>query len=212
MSDDPYIYPGTAVLRNKLGLTDAASLAAFERLMVAQRIDEGVPSGAFDLVHLCAIHHHLFQDIFDWAGEIRTTELAKRGRQFMFRRYIERGMADVARRIAADLPYEGWSLPDFAAATGRILGDVNYVHPFREGNGRTQLQFLKQICQVAALQLDLSQIEPTEWLAASRSAHDADYEPMSRAIRAALERSSAPVLRELRKSPPDPSRPRDRSR
>jgi cell filamentation protein len=189
MSGDPYVYSGTSVLRNKLGLTDAAHLEAFERLMVAQRIDEGVPSGSFDLEHLRAIHRHLFQDIFEWAAEIRTTELAKGGHQFMFRRYIERGMGDIARRMAATLPYANWSVPAFAAEAGRIIGDVNYVHPFREGNSRTQLQFLKQLCKAAGRPLDLRAIDPTKWRAASRIAHDANYEPMGRAIHDALNRS-----------------------
>ncbi len=131
--------------------------------------------------------------MYDWAGEIRTVELAKGGQSFMLRRFIGMGMADVARRIAAALPYEGWPLPDFALEAGRLLGDVNYVHPFREGNGRTQLQFLKQLCQVAGRRLDLRQIDPGEWLAASRSAHDAEYDPMGRAILAALERSVRPA-------------------
>jgi len=157
--------------------------------MVSQRIDEGIPSGAFDLDHLRAIHRHLFQDVYDWAGEIRVTELSKGGHQFMFRAYIERGMADVTRRIVAAQPYEDWSLPTFAAEAGHILGDVNYIHPFREGNGRTQLQFLKQLCHVAGRELNLRQIDRGEWLAASRAAHDADYDPMGRAIRVALERS-----------------------
>jgi cell filamentation protein len=60
MSEDPYLYPATSVLRNKLGLTDARRLEAFERLMVAQRFDEGVPIGGFDLDHLRTIHRHLF--------------------------------------------------------------------------------------------------------------------------------------------------------
>jgi len=192
MSDDPYVYTGTSVLRNKLGLTDAASLAAFERQIIAQRMAEGVPSGVFDLDHLRAIHRHLFQDVYDWAGEIRTAELAKGRHQFMFRQYIERGMADVTRRIVAARIYEDWSLPAFAAEAGRVLRDVNYIHPFREGNGRTQLQFLEQFCQVARRRLDLREIDPEEWLAASRIAHDADYDPMGRAIRAALDRSLQP--------------------
>jgi cell filamentation protein len=170
---------------------DAGRLDAFERQMVAQRADEGVPSGAFDLGHLRSIHRHLFQDIYDWAGEIRTTELSKRGHQFMFRRYIERGMADVARRIASALPYEGLSLADFAMEAGRVLGDVNFVHPFREGNGRTQLRYLKQLCRAAKRPLDLRHVEPMGWITASRSAHDANYEPMGRAILVALDRGRA---------------------
>lgn len=194
MNDDPYVYPGTSVLRNKLGLTEAARLEAFERQMVAQRLAENIPTGAFDLAHLRAIHRHLFQDVYDWAGEVRTIELSKGGHQFMFRQFVERGMADVARRVAAERPYEGLSVPDFAAKAGSILGDVNYVHPFREGNGRTQLQFLKQLCRAAGRRLDLRQINPEQWLAASRSAHDANYEAMSNAISDAINRSDEPPL------------------
>jgi cell filamentation protein len=95
VSDDPYTEPGCAVLRNKLGIRTATLLDASERRLVTQRAIEGIPKGRFDLVHLRAIHRHLFQDIYDWAGEIRTVEIAKVGHQFQFRRYIETGMADV---------------------------------------------------------------------------------------------------------------------
>lgn len=143
MSSDPYFYPGTKILRNRLGLIEPAQLDAFERLMTAQRIAEGAPSGAFDLDHLRAIHRHLFQDVYDWAGELRATELAKGGQQFMARAFIARGMADVSKRIAAALARQSRPLPDFATEAGRIIGDLNFLHPFREGNGRTQLQFLQ---------------------------------------------------------------------
>ena len=80
MSDDPYVYPDTRVLKNKLDFRDAQALDQFERRMVAQRIAEGVPSGDFDLRHLQAIHHHLFQDVYDWAGQVRAVEIAKGGK------------------------------------------------------------------------------------------------------------------------------------
>jgi len=162
MNADPYVYSGTTVLKNKLGLTDPATLAAFERRMVAQRAAEGIPSGNFDLAHLRAIHRHLFQDVYEWAGEVRTTELAKGSRQFMFQRFIERGVADVAKRIAVAAPYSGWPQSAFADEAGRLIGDINYVHPFREGNGRTQLQFLKQLAEFAGWLLDLREIEPAK--------------------------------------------------
>ena len=67
MSPDPYLYPGTLVLRNKLGITHPKALDAMERQLVADRISQGAPDGDFDLAHLRAIHKHLFQDIYDWA-------------------------------------------------------------------------------------------------------------------------------------------------
>jgi cell filamentation protein len=61
MTDDPYVHPGTAVLRNKLGLIDNEQLNRQERIITAVRARQGVPTGDFDLKHLQAIHHHLFQ-------------------------------------------------------------------------------------------------------------------------------------------------------
>lgn len=67
MSDDPYVYAGTNVLKNKFGILDQGRLDKQERRYVLERIRQGVPPGDFDLAHLKAIHHHLFQDVYDWA-------------------------------------------------------------------------------------------------------------------------------------------------
>ncbi len=73
---DPYTYPGSTILRNKLGLTHAAQLDRLERRLVTQLAAEGIPAGGFDLAHLRTIHRHLFQDVYDWAGELRLAQLA----------------------------------------------------------------------------------------------------------------------------------------
>ncbi len=182
MNDDPYVYPGTQVLRNKLGIQDAEALDRAERRFAAQRARMGVPTGDFDLKHLQAIHKHLFQDVYEWAGQVRTVEISKGSSQFQFRQYIETGMADVHRRIAGTNYFKGFSREDFAVKAGTIVGDVNYVHPFREGNGRCQLLYLRQLASRAGLELDLSKIDPKAWLEASRRAHQADYDPMCHAI------------------------------
>jgi cell filamentation protein len=185
--DDPYTYPGSTVLRNKFGIVDSAQLDQLERRLVAQRSAAGVPTGKFDLAHLRAIHRHLFQDIYAWAGKIRTVEIAKDGHQFQFRRFISTGMADVHRRLVLARFLRGLTPADFADAAGTIVGDVNYVHPFREGNGRTQLLYLEQLAEQAGHKLDLRLLDPVRWLAASRAAHGGDYAPMSIEIARALE-------------------------
>ncbi|WP_405030014.1 Fic/DOC family protein [Neorhizobium sp. 2083] len=98
------------------------------------RAREDIPQGDFDLKHLKAIHRHLFQDIFEWAGQVRTVEISKGESQFQFRQYIETGMADVYRRVVKSDFLRGLERSAFAAEAARIMGDVNYVHPFREGN------------------------------------------------------------------------------
>ena len=192
--EDPYLIPGFSVLRNKLGISQAEELDQIERRLVVQRIREGLPRGGFDLRHLRAIHRHLFQDVYVWAGELRTVEISKGGSQFQFRQFIETGMADVHRRVEkADFP-RGLEALEFASAAGVIIGDVNYTHPFRGGNGRAQLQYLALLADQAGHPIDLTRLEPQRWVEASRLAHDGNYELMGVEIGGALKRrGSVPV-------------------
>jgi cell filamentation protein len=177
--NDPYLYPGTRTLKNKFGLTDSAKLDRIERRLVVDRLRERVPRGDFDLAHLQAIHRHLFQDVYDWAGEIRTVEISKDGNQFQSRRFIGQGMADVHARLKAKDLLRDLAPPDFARQAADILADVNYVHPFREGNGRTQLQYLKQLSERAGHALDLTRLRPAAWMNPSRAAHVKDCGSMA---------------------------------
>ena len=186
MSDDPYVYPETTVLRNKLGIRSATALDHIERRLVVQRTREGIPEGDFDLPHLQAIHKHLFQDIYDWAGQVRTVEISKGAQQFQPRRYIHTGMDQVHRQIVASGYLKGLSPAEFSARAGQIIGDVNHVHPFREGNGRTQLQYLKQLAERAGHAIDLRKLDRETWLHASREANAGRYDAMARAIEVAL--------------------------
>lgn len=186
MSGDPYVYPGTSVLRNRLDIRDADELDKVERQLVRERTLEGIPHSDFDLRHLKAIHFHLFQDIYDWAGQIRTVEISKGESQFQFRQYIDTGMADVHRRLARANFLRGLDRSTFATEAAAIIGDVNYVHPFREGNGRTQLQYLKLLAEQAGHDLALTKIAPARWLEASRDAHHARYALMAQVIDDAL--------------------------
>ncbi len=188
MSDKTYCYPPEfSVLKNRLNIQDVAKLEKTERRLVGDRIVEGVPKGDFDLSHLQAIHKHLFQDIYEWAGEIRTVEIFKGSQQFQFRQYIGTGMQNVHGRIKKAGYLQGLNKSDFASKAGQIIGDVNFVHPFREGNGRTQLQYLKQLGERAGHSIDLRKLEKNKWLEASRQAHGgSSYSLMSSSIEAAI--------------------------
>lgn len=187
MSDDPYVYPGTNVLRNKLNIRDAGQLDKAERLLVTQRMREGVPKGKFDLQHLQAIHRHLFQDVYEWAGKVRTVEIAKGTSRFQPKDRMETGMADVHRRLVQERLLRNKPLKTFSHKAAEILGDVNYVHPFREGNGRTQMLYLQQLAEQAGYTLDLSKIDPVQWIEASSEAHQARYEAMATCIEGSLQ-------------------------
>jgi len=96
-------------------------------------------------------------------------------------------MADIHSRLKQANFLEKMVASDFAKAAGRIMGDINYVHPFRDGNGRTQLQFLAQLSERAGHRLDLSRIEAKRWLEASRTSHDGDYGSMAAEIGKCIE-------------------------
>lgn len=114
--------------------------------------------------------------------EIRTAEIAKGGQQFQFRRFIETGMADIHKRLSDAKFLKGLSRVGFAHAAARIMGDVNYVHPFREGNGRAQLHYLEQLAEQAGHPLDLACLDPARWMEASRQSHAGDYTPLAEEI------------------------------
>jgi cell filamentation protein, protein adenylyltransferase len=168
-SGDPYVYPGTKTLRNRLGLTDAADPDRIERLFTTDRATQPIPRGSFD-----------------WAGELRTIEIRKGRQQFQFRKFIETGMADVHGRLERSRLLKGTTAAAFAEQAAVIVGDINNIHPFREGNGRTQLQYLKQLAAEASHRLDLTRIEGRRWIAASVASHAADYQPMTAVLAEAL--------------------------
>ena len=187
MTVDPYLYPGTRVLKNKLGIRDAVELDAVERMLVTQRMLEGAPSGDFDLSHLRKIHRHLFQDVYSWAGKLRTLDIAKGDSHFHPRRYIETGMADVHRRLISRDYLRRLTRLEFAVTAADIIGDVNLVHPFREGNGRSQVMYLVKLAEFAGHSLDHGLLRQRQWIEASRRAYNADYSLMAAEIEHALE-------------------------
>jgi fido (protein-threonine AMPylation protein) len=101
MPDDPYADPATGVLRNKLGLPSSAELEAAEREITHAALiflrESPVPA-SYDLRHLCAAHHRIFGDIYDWAGQLRTVAIAK-GTWFCLPQYIESSAAEIFRAL-----------------------------------------------------------------------------------------------------------------
>ena len=198
MSEDPYCYPPDfKVLRNKLNLRNSAELDRAERLIVQNRAQQGVPKGDFDLLHLQAIHQHLFGSVYDWAGKVRTVEISKGGSQFQPKSFIETGVVDIHRRIVASNYLKGTDRDDFAKRAGEIIGDLNHVHPFREGNGRTQLQFLNQLADRAGHRFDIQKLDRDTWMRASAKANDCDYTLMQDSIRRALDDGRARSTRRI---------------
>jgi cell filamentation protein len=171
---DPYCYPGTKVLINKLGLKDQEQLDAFEAEITAQRAAEPLPAGNLGYRHYCAIHRHLFQDVYPWAGKLRTVRIAKEGSTFCYPEHIDREM----RRLFAGLSEQKYLVrldaAAFAKKAAHVLAELNAIHPFREGNGRTQLSFLTVLAERAGHPLHLERLDPKAMLNATIASFGGD--------------------------------------
>lgn len=171
---DPYCYTGTSVLKNLPDIRDQAALDAFEAVSTAQRSDEPLPSGRLSVAHYRAIHRHLFQDVYAWAGKFRTVRIGKDGSAFCYPENIAREMKNVFSDLKQQNYLRGLSHENFVASAARFLATLNAIHPFREGNGRTQTIFLVLLADQAGHPLDLDKLVPERFLAAMVASFQAD--------------------------------------
>ena len=163
---DPYCYTGTSVLKNLPNIRDQAALDAFEAVSTAQRSDEPLPSGRLGVAHYRAIHRHLFQDVYAWAGKFRTVRVGKDGSAFCYPENIPREMKNLFSDLKQQNYLRGLSHENFVASAARFLATLNAIHPFREGNGRAQTSFLVLLADQAGHPLDLNKLVPERFLAA----------------------------------------------
>ncbi|WP_205781293.1 Fic family protein [Microbacterium sp. Gd 4-13] len=174
---DPYLDPASGVLRNRLGLTDSAMLDRAEAQLVEARRAQMVtrPIGiAGDLRQLQAIHGQLFQDVYEWAGQLRTVDMRKgsdpAAEFFMPVSRLETGAGFAFAELREDKMLRGMDRDRFVERLAHHYDQVNYLHPFREGNGRTQRIFWTQISAAAGYDLDWSKVTGAENDRASRAA------------------------------------------
>ena len=180
--NDPYIDASTGVLKNLLGISSAQKLEKIEASLAYGRsldLDTGVPPvPPFDMDHLKAIHRHLFQDIYSWAGEIRTIDISKGHTRFASAIAIN----SAGIKLFKDLEKENWltgkNRREFADRAGHYLGEINVLHPFRDGNGRAQRFFMAQIGSWCRHQIVLGKIPVEKNIEASIAAYNGDSSPL----------------------------------
>jgi cell filamentation protein len=143
--DYRYTEPKTGVLRNLADITDPNDLLFFESAAVTERIKEldVQPIAIRNAQTLFDIHRYLFQDIYEWAGKKRTVEISKDGRQFFPISHFDTAFLYIDKLIAEYRNVDKNDKKKIAQKLAEILDNVNYLHPFREGNGRTQREFAR---------------------------------------------------------------------
>jgi cell filamentation protein len=180
MPEDPYSDPVTGVLHNKLGLGTAAGLEAAEREITHAALillDESPVSPSYDLPHLQEIHKRIFGDIYEWAGQIRTVAIAK-GAMFCLPQYIDSSAAVIFGELHDEDCLRGLRRDAFVGRLAHYLGEVNALHPFREGNGRAQRASFGQLARDAGFTLAWQHLDPARNVEASAAIMRGDPEPM----------------------------------
>ena len=190
MSEDPYVDPDTGVMVNRLGITDANELPRVETnhafVRDAQLQDHRL-DGGYDLPHLQAFHRHLFGDVYPWAGDFRTVNIARTG-MFGDWRHIRDYLDEVFGNLAAEDHLRGLSGDQVVARAAHYLGEVNAAHPFRDGNDRTQRAFFRQLLRDAGWSLRWSKVTPEDNEHASEASLNGDNGPLEEVLRRAASR------------------------
>jgi len=171
MATDPYVYPGTNVLKNLAGIEDHIRLQQFEAVSTAHRISElgfNPIHGAFDALHLQRIHQSIFQDVYPWAGEFRTVDIRKEG-EFWFCRheFIDRSLIALFNKLDGENGLKEASPAQFGSRAGYYMSELNAIHPFREGNGRAQREFIRELGSHAGLRVNWAQVTQQEMYSVS---------------------------------------------
>lgn len=167
---DKYVYINNEVLKNKFGITDEKELARKERTKSSIRLLEILDGEAkikhtFDLEHLQKIHKYLFQDIYTWAGKIRDVDIAKGDTLFCKAINIDNFSKEIFSKLKKENFFKGTTKKEeLVEKLATLFFDINALHPFREGNGRTQREFVRELAEERGYNLDFKNISKEEMI------------------------------------------------
>ena len=163
---EDYFIPGTKVLKNKLGITDLDELIKMESKISLERLTnlcasdyEFIPSADY----LCSIHKYLFESIYEFAGVYREVEIFKET-GFLKPELIKEELPKVSKKYN-DLEVNTSNKFEIARILGEFYRELIYIHPFREGNGRSIREFLREFAEYKFnYQIDYSKIDKKNFL------------------------------------------------
>lgn len=176
---DPYCYKDTDVLRNKLDIFDTQELEEAERelsLINADRIELSPPP--YDFTYLKRLHHQLFHDLYDWAGEVRTIDIAKGNTRFCNVNRIVPEAEKLFTKLAEHSYFTQLKKAGLVSVCAELYAELNAVHPFRDGNGRAQRLFFEHLIINSGYHLSWYPLERNEWVEANVAGYYCDYRPL----------------------------------
>ena len=183
---DQYLDPVSGVLRNRLSIADAATLEQAEAGLVATRsyeLSKTPLPGQFDLAHLQVMHRYLFGDVYEWAGQLRTIDIGKGGQLFAHHAHIGSAAAPIFNQLAGEKHLAGLGPAAFSDRAAHYLGEMNALHPFREGNGRAQREFVSHLAHAAGYYVAWENVKQSDMLQASIESFKGDTSKLAALIR-----------------------------
>lgn len=187
-SQSKYYYPNTDILINKLDIRDQQLLTEAEVLYTSQRLIELEYSpliDSLDLENLKGIHHYIFQDIYYFAGKIREVDISKGNTLFAHWQYIVPNANELFKKLKRENFLLGTNIDDFSTKAAYYMAELNALHPFREGNGRTIREFIRVVALNANYKLSWNALNYDKLLEASIQSIT-DTKPLENCIRDAI--------------------------
>lgn len=189
VGQDPYCYPNSDVLANKLNIRDEDTLAAaeieFSTLRYKSYTSAILEIQELTLEHLQRLHFHLFQDVYSWAGELRIIDVSKGATRFCTASRIKAEAVRLFRQIP--LLEHAKTHENFVRDIADLYCEINLLHPFREGNGRAQRFFFEEMLFVLGYEILWPDLSQQEWIGANIAGVNLDLDPLisifSRAIK-----------------------------
>lgn len=192
---DPYVYPGTDVLRNNFAIRNARSLQIVEDNITAAKLaqlERRPLPGRYDVAHLQSFHREIFADVYPWAGEIRSVYIAK-SQLFAAPQHIRPYLDDQLAQPADENHLRGLNRSRFVERATHYLAELNAVHPFREGNGRAQRAFVGQLARDAGYKIAWRYLDAKRNVDASIASLDGDNTRLQELLDELIEPSSGRI-------------------
>jgi cell filamentation protein len=177
LKNDPYIDPSTGILRNLFGAKDLKTLDQIEAeitVAVIATLNEHPIPGNYNLEHLQAIHKRLFASIYEWAGKLRTVEMAKDNTRFAPIEYLVQAAENLFNELKSEKYLDNLDDKKYVQRFTHYYSEVNILHPFREGNGRAERVFFSLLAQRTGRHVAWDLLDPGEAIQASIAAYNGD--------------------------------------
>lgn len=189
MSDTKYCYKGSDILINKPDIRDEGRLKIVEKRLTMLRLLELLDNPieeSFDLEHLRNIHRYIFQDIYEWAGEIRSVDISKEN-MFCHAKFISVQADEIFLKLKSEQYLSGLDRDSFVKRLAYYFGEINALHPFREGNGRSQREFIRALALKNGYVIHYDRISAKEMISASIKSFFCNYCEMEELIKKCIE-------------------------